>query len=71
MIDIRYLGRAHTAADIVVHLPQENILITGDLVVWPVPVFGTTSFPVDYIATLEKLLALKPTTGAGPWARHA
>ncbi len=69
VIDIRYLGRAHTAADIVVHLPKENIVITGDLVVWPIPLFGTTSFPVDYVAALEKLLALKATVlvpGHGP-----
>ena len=53
----------------VVHLPQENILITGDLVVWPIPLYGSTSFPVDYIATLEKLLALNAGTlipGHGP-----
>ena len=71
-IVVRHLGRAHTAADIVVHLPKENIVITGDLVVWPVPLFGTTSFPVDYIATLEALLLLKPATiipGHGPVMR--
>lgn len=72
VISIRYLGRAHTAADIVVHLPADNIVIAGDLVVWPVPLFGTTSFPVDYITTLEKLLALKPAVlvpGHGPVMR--
>lgn len=73
VIEIRYLGRAHTAADIVVHLPKENIVIAGDMVVWPIPLFGTTSFPVDYIATLEKLLALKPAVlvpGHGPVMRE-
>ncbi len=68
-IDIRYLGRAHTGADLIVHLPAENILVSGDLIVWPVPLFGSTSFPSDYIATLEKLLALKPgiiVPGHGP-----
>ncbi len=68
-IEILHLGRAHTAADIVVHLPRENIVITGDLVVWPVPLFGSTSFPVDYTATLGKLLALNAAIiipGHGP-----
>lgn len=68
-IVIRHLGRAHTAADLVVQLPKENIVITGDLVVWPVPLVGSTSFPASYAATLEKLLALKPATfipGHGP-----
>lgn len=71
-IDILYLGRAHTAADLVVHLPAENILVSGDLIVWPVPLFGSTSFPIDYIATLEKLLTLKPALivpGHGPVLR--
>ncbi len=61
-IDIRHLGRAHTAADLIVHLPKENIVITGDLVVWPVPLVGSTSSPASYATTLEKLLALKPAT---------
>jgi glyoxylase-like metal-dependent hydrolase (beta-lactamase superfamily II) len=30
-IDIRHLGRGHTGADLIVHLPKEGILITGDL----------------------------------------
>ena len=36
------------------------------------PLFGTTSFPVDYIATLEALFLLKPATvipGHGPVMR--
>jgi glyoxylase-like metal-dependent hydrolase (beta-lactamase superfamily II) len=62
IIDIRYLGPAHTRADLVVHLPKEGIVITGDIVVWPVPLIGSTSYPLDYAATLEKLLALRATT---------
>ena len=71
-IEIRHLGRAHTAADLVVYLPKENIVIAGDLVVWPVPLIGTTSYPADYGATLEKLLALRPAVivpGHGPVMR--
>lgn len=72
VIDIKFLGRAHTAADLVVHLPNENILITGDLIVFPVPLVGSTSFPIEYAATLEKLLSLKHTVlvpGHGPIMR--
>lgn len=57
-IEVRYLGKAHTGADLVVHLPNEKIVITGDLIVHPVPLVGSTSYPLDYAATLEKLLAL-------------
>ncbi len=59
VIDIRHLGRGHSGADLIVHLPQENVVITGDLIVWPVPLVGSTSYPSEYLATLEKLLALQ------------
>jgi cyclase len=69
-IDILYLGRGHTSGDIVVHLPKEGVVIAGDLVIWPVPYVGTPqSHPGDWSASLEKLLALHPTTivpGHGP-----
>ena len=60
IIDIRHLGAGHTRADLVVHLPNEGILVAGDLVVHPVPLVGSTSFPAEYAAALAKLLALKP-----------
>jgi cyclase len=70
IIDIRYLGRAHTSGDIVVHLPNEGILITGDVVISPIPlVGGDQSHVADWGSTLEKLRALKATTvvpGHGP-----
>ena len=59
-IEILHLGRGHTAADLVVRLPRENVVITGDLVVWPVPLIGSTSFPSEFAATLQKLIDLKP-----------
>lgn len=60
-IEIRFLGRAHTRGDLVVHLPKEGIVIAGDLVAGPVPLVGTTSFPLEYGATLERLAALSPS----------
>lgn len=73
IIDIRHPGRGHTSGDIVVHLPKEGILITGDLVVWPVPYVGSPqSHPGDWSATLDKLVALRPTAiipGHGPVLR--
>ncbi|HSK71545.1 MAG TPA: MBL fold metallo-hydrolase [Pyrinomonadaceae bacterium] len=72
-IEILHLGRAHTAADLVVHLPQENIVISGDLIVHPVPLIGSTSYPLEYGATLEKMLALQPKIiipGHGPVMRE-
>ncbi len=31
-VDLRHLGRAHTAGDIVIHVPDENVMFTGDIV---------------------------------------
>lgn len=72
VIQIKHLGRAHTAADLVVYLPGEKIVITGDIVVWPIPLVGTTSYPIDYVKTLERLLEIKASTyipGHGPVMR--
>jgi cyclase len=68
-IEVLHLGRAHTGGDLVVRLPKENIVIAGDLLVHPVPLVGSTSYPLEYAATLEKLKALKAKTivpGHGP-----
>ncbi len=69
-VRILRLGRGHTAGDIAVHLPKENILITGDLVVAPVPLIGSDqSHIADWAPALENLLALKPAIlvpGHGP-----
>lgn len=73
VIEIRRLGRGHTAGDLVVYLPKESIVATGDLVVWPVPLVGDPqSYVSDWPATLEALLALKPKIlipGHGPVMR--
>lgn len=72
-IDIRYLGRAHTSGDIVVHLPKEGIIIAGDLVIWPVPYVGSPQSHIgDWSQTLDRMLALQPSViipGHGPVLR--
>ena len=30
-IDLMHLGRAHTAGDIVIHVPDQNVMFTGDI----------------------------------------
>jgi cyclase len=52
-----YLGRGHTDTDVVVYLPKERIVCTGDLMESVVSYMGD-SFPEDWIATLERLKAL-------------
>ena len=60
-IEIRYLGKGHTPGDLVVYLPKERIVATGDLVVYPVPFGGATNLK-DWSATLRNLEKLEATT---------
>jgi glyoxylase-like metal-dependent hydrolase (beta-lactamase superfamily II) len=56
-MQIKYLGRGHTDTDIVVFLPKERIVATGDLMESVISYMGD-SYPEDWIATLERLKAL-------------
>jgi glyoxylase-like metal-dependent hydrolase (beta-lactamase superfamily II) len=50
-------GRANTDGDAIAWLPKERIVVTGDVVVAPVP-FGFFSFPGEWSAVLERLKAM-------------
>lgn len=56
-IRLLHLGRGHTAGDIVVYLPRERVVATGDLL-GPGPSYLGDSFPTEWAATLEQLRAL-------------
>ncbi len=56
-IRLLYLGRGHTDTDVVVFLPKERIVCTGDLMESVVSYMGD-SYPEDWIATLERLKGL-------------
>jgi cyclase len=56
-IQIKYLGRGHTDTDVVVFLPKERIVATGDLMESIISYMGD-SYPDDWIGTLERLKAL-------------
>lgn len=62
-IDLHYLGRGHTDGDIVVYLPSEQVIITGDLFA----LYGPYRAVIDYTAggslrdwtrTLKRVLEL-------------
>ncbi len=53
-IHIYYFGKGHTRGDIVVYLPKEKALITGDLLTNGIP-FMRDAYPVEWITTLESL----------------
>src|SRR5688572_27431752 len=56
-IQIRYLGRGHTAGDVVVYLPKEGAVITGDLLTASTSNMSD-SYPLEWAATLEELKKL-------------
>jgi glyoxylase-like metal-dependent hydrolase (beta-lactamase superfamily II) len=56
-IRILYLGRGHTDTDVVVYLPKERIVCTGDLMESVVSYMGD-SYPEEWIATLDRLKAI-------------
>ena len=68
-IEILHLP-GHTAGDLVVNLPAEHVAITGDLVVWPVPLIGDPqSHIADWAKSLKSLLDLHASAyvpGHGP-----
>jgi cyclase len=56
-IQLLYLGRGHTDTDVVVFLPRERIVATGDLMESQISYMGD-SYPDEWPATLDKLRAL-------------
>jgi glyoxylase-like metal-dependent hydrolase (beta-lactamase superfamily II) len=53
-IRLLFLGRAHTAGDVIVHLPKERIIATGDLLVEATSYMGDAFF-TEWIQTIEAL----------------
>ncbi len=56
-IEVRYFGKANTDGDAAVWLPQDRVLVSGDIVVHPIP-YGIGSFPREWIAALQAIGAL-------------
>jgi len=60
-IQIRFLGRAHTAGDVVVFLPKEKIVITGDMLTTALSNMSD-AFVNEWPATLDEVKKLDFTT---------
>lgn len=73
-VEIRSLGAGHTAADLVVWLPEDRIVAAGDLVAWPIPLVGDPqSHPASWSGALEAIQSLRPlmvVPGHGPVLRE-
>ena len=70
-VNILHLGRGHTSGDLVVYVPSEAVLITGDLLTQPFPA-AAGAFVIDWIDTLKRLALLDAAVivpGHGPLLR--
>jgi cyclase len=71
-IEVRSVGPGHSQADLIVYLPADHIVITGDLVIWPVPLAGLKSSIGGWVIALQRIRQLKPAVivpGHGPLMR--
>jgi len=57
-IRLAYLGRGHTDNDIVVSIPDTDVLCAGDLLENGAPPWFGDGYPMDWPATAERILAL-------------
>ena len=68
-VQILQLGRGHTKGDTVIWLPQDRVLLSGDLVEFDATPYAGDAYFQDWPGTLDKLAALKPRAlvpGRGP-----
>ena len=54
-IDLYFLGRAHTSGDIVIHVPDSNVLFTGDIVEYKSACYCGDAHLQDWPATLKNI----------------
>jgi glyoxylase-like metal-dependent hydrolase (beta-lactamase superfamily II) len=59
-VDLMFLGRAHTAGDIVAYVPDENVMFTGDIVEYRSACYCGDGHFSDWPATLEAMRAFQP-----------
>lgn len=53
-VQLRHLGRGNTGGDIVAWLPEERILVAGDLIDHPVP-YAFGGYPGEWLQTLREI----------------
>src|SRR5438093_10924707 len=59
-VKLMQLGRGHTKGDTVVWLPQQKILLSGDLVEYEATPYAGDCYYEDWPRTLDAIAALKP-----------
>lgn len=72
-VHVRYLGPAHTAGDVVVHVPDAGVVFTGDLLFHECTPIGWEGTNDRWVRALEEIAALGCETvvpGHGPLATN-
>ncbi len=59
-VDISHVGRAHTAGDAVIHVPDSNVLFTGDIVEDHSACYCGDGHFADWGKTLDNIAAFQP-----------
>ncbi|UWR07701.1 MBL fold metallo-hydrolase [Ruegeria sp. B32] len=54
-VDLMHLGRAHTAGDIVIHVPDQNVMFTGDIVEYHSACYCGDGYFSDWGETLDQI----------------
>jgi glyoxylase-like metal-dependent hydrolase (beta-lactamase superfamily II) len=61
-VEVRFLGRAHTGGDLVVHLPKDGIVFMSEAYLHRIFPAMRTAFPSEWIGMVEAAQALDATT---------
>lgn len=59
-VQLRFLGRGNTAGDLVAILPEQRIVLTGDVLVSPFP-FATQSYISEWSRVLRRVERMQPS----------
>lgn len=67
LVELVHPGRGHTAGDVIVRIPDADVVLAGDLVEesaerGSVPGFGADCYPMDWPLSLDVVLALTGTS---------
>jgi glyoxylase-like metal-dependent hydrolase (beta-lactamase superfamily II) len=66
-VELRHLGRGHTAGDLVVHVPDADVVVAGDLVEEGAPPSFGDAYPLEWPEAVAALLRLTtPSTVVVP-----
>ncbi|MEL6314732.1 MAG: MBL fold metallo-hydrolase, partial [Pseudomonadota bacterium] len=75
-VDIKHIGRAHTAGDAVIHVPDQNVMFTGDIVEDHSACYCGDGYFADWGGTLDAIKAygvdaIAPGRGAALVGQYA